>query len=160
MTVNVKSLSTQANLATSQLPVDLPKIVDVTFKLDQGITTWSCSPDSFGDGDSSFEVKYRLSPDSTPGWSFSQITIEDPNTPPAWTFKYPNDEDADTYDHTGLMKVTGFSLAPTLISFFVSNYNHTTMPKAVSVKLTVSNSENVSYTSPDPQIILEPRPNR
>jgi hypothetical protein len=57
------------------------------------------------------------------------------------------------------MKITGFSLAPTLISFFVSNYNHTAMPQAVSVKLTVSNSENVSYTSPDPQIILEPRPN-
>lgn len=160
MTANAKTLSTPASPDPGQYPVDLPKPVQVTFTLDQGVTSWGCSPNQLQATEASFEINYSLSTSSTQGWSFSKITIEDPSPSPAWSFTYPNSAGTDTYEITGLMKVTVDSLASTLISVLVNNNNQSASPQTLSVKLTVSNSQGDSHTSPDPQVILEPRPNR
>lgn len=155
---NAKSLSTHASLAPNQLQT-VPFEVKVTFTLplDQDTPVWTFNPERVRSGELQFEVIYSLSPSSTPGWGFTAITIEDAQPQPAWSFRYPNTQGTNQYKAPGEMEVTITELKPSSIALLMSNLNHTTQAETISVKLVVSDAEGKSFTSPDPQIVLDPR---
>lgn len=154
---NAKYQSTHASLVPNHLQLVPSTTVNVTFTLDQGTPVWNFMPLRVQTAELEFEVIYSLSPNSTPGWDFTEITIEDGEQPPAWSFTYPNSSGLNQIRIPGDVGVKVTGLKPASIALSIDNLNTTKDPQKVSVKLTVSDSQGKPCTSPDPQIILEPR---
>jgi hypothetical protein len=155
---NATSLSTHASLAPNHLQAVPSTTVNVTFTLDQGTPKWGFVPGQVLSADLEFGIIYALSTSSTPGWNFTGITIEDCHQPPAWSFTYPNSAGLTQYTAQGVLEVTVTELEAASIALSIENLNTTKDPEKVSVRLTVSDSQGKQFTSPDPQVILEPRP--
>jgi hypothetical protein len=154
---NAKSLSTHAILTPNPLQLIPSATVNVIFTLDQDSARWGFIPLQVQSADPEFGVIYSLNPGSTSGWDFTEVTIEDSHQPPAWSFTYPNTSGINQFAVPGVLEATVTELEPAQIALQIGNLNTSKELKTVSVRLTVSDSQGKSFTSPDPQIVLVPR---
>lgn len=113
--------------------------------------SWTFSPNTVNDSHHILNLTYGLPPESTSGWNFSQVSFELGSN----SYTYPSD--TLPYVFTGVGKVTAISLQPRAIQLTLENENRTGNEQTLSISLTVSNSQGGRHTSPDPQVILDPR---
>ena len=147
---------------SSEFTVNVKFTFDATLAPNEQWKQWQISPHSFHvpyslEQNDAAVINYRLSQDSTPGWGFTQITMEFPGGTQTLTHTPSNTNDSFTI---GGVLIQFYKLFPSSTQVVIKNTQQQSTELKISVTLTVSGPPGTNpQTSPDPQVILEPRPN-
>jgi hypothetical protein len=122
---------------------------------------WQINPHSFDVPYSQSQndvavIKYGLSEDSTPGWGFTQITLELPGG--TQTITHTQATPNNSYTIGGVV-IQFYNILPAYTQIAIKNNQQQSTEVKISVTLTVAGPDGTEppQTSPDPQIVLVPR---